>query len=100
VAAIIVDGPQTKNVTTGQSFTLACTATGDPVPNIEWRQNGTFYTIRDPSVIRITPTEELQSTSSVITVTNATTSDTGLYQCVATNVVGNDTWDATVIVQG
>ena len=86
-----MNSPQTKNVTTGQSFTLTCTATGDPVPSIEWRQNGTFYTIRDPSVIII---------SSVITVTNATSSDTGLYQCVATNVVGYDTRDATVIVQG
>ena len=95
-----MNNPQTKNVTTGQSFTLTCTATGDPVPNIEWRQNGTFYTIRDSSVIIITSTDELRSISSVITVTNATSSDTGLYQCVATNVVGYDTRDATVIVQG
>ncbi|XP_065904155.1 cell adhesion molecule DSCAML1-like isoform X2 [Dysidea avara] len=99
VAAVIVDSPQTQNVTAGQSFMLTCNATGYPVPTIEWRQNGTSYTIRDPSVISIIPTDELRSNSSVITVTNATTSDTGLYQCVATNVVGADIENATIIVQ-
>ena len=99
MATVIVDSPQTQNVTAGQSFMLTCNATGYPVPTIEWRQNGTSYTIRDPTVIAITPTDELQSNSSIITVTNATTSDTGLYQCVATNVVVTDIQNATVIVQ-
>ena len=100
MAAVIVDSPQTQNVTAGESFMLTCNATGYPVPNIEWRQNDTSYTIRDPSVMTITPTDGLRSNSSVITVTNATTSDTGLYQCVATNEVDTDTENATVIVQG
>ena len=95
-----MDSPQTQNITARQSFALTCIATGYPVPTIEWRLNGTSYTIRDPSVITVTSTDGLRSNSSVITVTNATTSDTGLYQCVATNVVGTDTQDATVIVQG
>ena len=100
MAAVIVDGPQSQNVTAGQSFNLSCNATGYPVPTIEWRHNGTSYTIRDPSVITITPTDGLRSNSSVITVTNATTSDTGLYQCVATNEVDTDIENATVTVQG
>ena len=78
---------------------LTCNATGYPVPTIEWRQNGTSYTIIGPSLIVIR-TDGLQSNSSIITVTNATTSDTGLYQCVATNVVGTTIENATVIVQG
>ena len=100
VPAVILTSPQTQNVTAGESFVLSCTATGDPVPSIEWRQNGTSYTIRDPSVITITSTDGLRSNSSVINVTNAIASDTGLYQCIATNVVGNDMQDATVVVQG
>ena len=100
MAAVIVDGPQSQNVTAGQSFNLSCNATGYPVPTIEWRQNGTSYTTRDPSVITITPTDGLRSIRSVINVTNATISDTGLYQCVATNVVDTDTQNATVTVQG
>jgi len=100
VPAVILTSPLTQNVTAGESFVLSCTATGDPVPSIEWRQNGTSYTIRDPSVITITSTDGLRSNSSVINVTNAIASDTGLYQCIATNVVGNDMQDATVVVQG
>ncbi|XP_065904165.1 hemicentin-1-like isoform X3 [Dysidea avara] len=99
VAPVIMESPQTQNVTAGQSFMLTCNATGYPVPTIEWRQNGTSCTVRDTSVITITPTDGLRSNSSVITVTNATTSDTGLYQCVATNVVGSDMENATVVVQ-
>ena len=100
MAAVVVDSPQTQSVIAGESFDLTCNTTGYPVPTIEWRQNGTSYTIRDPSVITITPTDGLRSNSSVITVTNATTSDTGLYQCVATNVVDTDIENATVTVQG
>jgi len=98
VAAVIVESPMTQNVTSGESFYLTCNATGYPVPTIEWRQNGTSYTIRDPSVVTII--DGLRSNSSVINVDNATTSDTGLYQCVATNVVDADIENATVTVQG
>ena len=61
--------------------------------------NGTSYIIRDPSVTTITLTEELQFNTSIITVTNATTNDTGTYECVAINVVDIDTQNATVTVQ-
>jgi len=95
-----VDGPQTQNVTVGKSFKLTCNATGYPVPTIEWIQNGIPYTIKDSSVITTILTEQLRSNSSVITVPNATTSDTGLYQCVATNGIDSGIKNATVIVQG
>ena len=99
MVAAIVDSPMTQNVTSGESFYLTCNATGYPVPIIEWRQNGTSYTIRNPSVITIIPIDGLRSNSSVVNVDNATVNDTGLYQCVATNVVGTDTQNVTVTVQ-
>ena len=97
---MIVDSPRAQNVTVGDALILTCSATGSPVPTIEWRQNGTSYNIRDPSVTSITTTDGIQSRSSILNVTNATASDTGLYQCVATNVVNTVTQNATVIVQG
>ena len=100
VAPMIVTGPQTQNVTAGTQFTLTCNATGYPVPSVEWTLNGTSYTIRNSSVVTVMTTGELRSNTSVITVTNAIDSDTGLYECVATNVVNNDTQSATVTVQG
>ena len=98
VATVIVTGPQTQNVTAGNSFTLTCNATGYPVPSIEWTLNGTSYVI-DPSVATITPMERLRSNTSVLAVSNAMVNDTGIYQCIATNVVNNDTQDANVTVQ-
>ena len=99
VAAVIVTGPQTQNVTAGSSFTLTCNATGYPVPSIEWTLNETSYIIRDSSVTTITVTEGLRSNTSDITVTNAMTDDTGVYECIATNRVDTDMQNATVTVQ-
>ena len=98
VATVIVTGPQTQNVTAGNSFTLTCNATGYPVPSIEWTLNGTVNIIDSPVTI-ISIVEGLRSNTSVLAVINAMTNDTGIYQCIATNVVNNDTQDANVTVQ-
>ena len=98
VATVIVTSPRTQNVTAGQSFSLTCNATGYPVPSIEWTLNRTTYNIH-PSVATITPTEGLRSNASVLVVSDAMVNDTGIYQCIATNVVNTDTQDANVTVQ-
>ena len=98
VATVIVTNPQTQNVTAGQSFSLTCNATSYPVPSIEWTLNGTTYII-DPSVATITPTQGLRSNTSTLVVNNSMVNDTGIYQCIATNVVNTDTQDANVTVQ-
>ena len=100
VTSVIVSAPQIQNVTAGQMFVLTCNATGYPVPSIEWILNGTSYIIRDPLVVTFMLIEEVRSNTSVIRVTNSTNSDTGIYECVAANVVNTDTQNATVIVQG
>ena len=98
VATVIVTSPQTQNVTARQPFNLMCNATGYPVPSIEWTLNGTSYVI-DPSVATITPTEGIRSNTSVLVISDAMVNDTGIYQCIATNVVNTDTQEATVTVQ-
>ena len=98
VATVIVTGPQTQNVTARQSFMLTCNATGFPVPSIEWTLNGTSYT-GDTSITTITLTDGLRSNTSNITVTGAVANDTGVYECMATNIVNTDTQDAIVTVQ-
>ena len=96
---MIITSPQTQNVTAGQSFILTCQATGYPVPSIEWTLNGTTYIIADHPVTIINIVEGLRSNTSVLVVSNAMVNDTGIYQCIATNVVNNDTQDAYVTVQ-
>ena len=95
---MIITGPQTQNVTAGHSFTLSCNATGYPVPSIGWTLNGTSYFI-NLLVTTITLTEGLRSNTSILAVSNAMTNNTGIYQCIATNVVNNDAQDATATVQ-
>ena len=97
VGPVIVTSPQTQNVTAGQSFTLTCIATGNPVPNIEWTLNGVPY-VRNYSDTTIIVTG-VSYNASVLEVSNATVNDTGIYQCIATNVVSSDTKDVNVIVQ-
>ena len=99
VGPLIVTSPQTQNITAGQSFTLTCNATGYPVPSIEWTLNGSSYVIRNSSETTINTTEGLSSNTSVLEVSNAMINDTGIYRCIATNVVNNDTQDANVTVQ-
>ena len=99
VGPVIETGPQTQNVTAGQSFVLTCSATGYPVPSIEWTLNGTTYIVADLPFIIISIIEGLRSNSSVLTISDPMTNDTGIYQCIATNVVNNDTQDANVTVQ-
>ena len=94
-----VASPQTQNVTAGQPFILTCSATGYPVPSIEWTLNGTIYITADHPVTIINIVEGLRSNTSVLVVSNAMVNDTGIYQCIATNVVNNDTQDANVTVQ-
>ena len=96
---MIKNSPETQNVTAGQSFVLTCRATGYPVPSIEWTLNGTVNIIADPPVTKINIVEGLWFNTSILVVSNAMVNDTGMYQCIATNVVNNDTQDATVTVQ-
>ena len=96
---MIVTGPQTQNVTAGEPFTLTCSATGYPVSSIEWTLNGTTYIVADLPFIIISIIEGLRSNSSVLTISDPMTNDTGTYQCIATNVVNTDTQDANVTVQ-
>ena len=95
---MIVTGPQTQNVTAGQSFVLICSATGYPVPSMEWTLNRTVNIFNSPVTI-ITIVEGLRTNTSVLTVSNAMTNDTVIYQCIATNVVNGNTQDANVTVQ-
>ena len=99
VGPVILTSPQTQNVIAGQSFTLTCNATGNPVPYIEWTLNRASNGIRNSSETTIKVIEGLSSNTSVLEFSNAMINDTGIYQCIATNIVSNDTQDANVTVQ-
>ena len=75
-------------------MTLFCNATGNPVPTISWTKNGSPVNITDNSRIRFL------KDNKQLTIPNVNRRDSGEYQCVANNSVGNDTSNvAALIVQ-
>lgn len=65
-------------VSTGETFTLSCNATGYPTPKISWRRENNG----------LLPTGGVVAKGNTITIYNATKDDRGIYYCIADNNVG------------
>jgi hypothetical protein len=80
-------------VVEGNTVTLVCNATGDPVPVQTWSQNGNELTSGGRYQISLD--------GRVLTVQGVTEAqDEGEFTCHASNLVGNDSADITLSVQG
>jgi hemicentin len=74
----LVPSSDTVVMVEGEFFTLNCTATGCPTPNVTWTKNGV--------------TASLQSGSTYVLLhpfASLTKEDTGTYQCAVNNGVGS-----------
>ena len=74
--------------TEGNNVTLSCNATANPVPTISW--------IRDGSPVNTTINSRISfvEDNKLLTMTNVSRIDSGEYQCVANNILGNATSNA------
>lgn len=70
--------PAPLQLTAGQVISLSCVASGDPLPTIMWLFNDTM----------IIPSNRVIVNDTFLRVFNTTTSDTGIYTCVAINEAG------------
>ena len=70
---------------------LSCDADGNPVPTISWTRNGSPVNSSDSSTISISPDKKQ------LTITNVNRTDSGEYQCVASNIHGNATSNAATL---
>ncbi len=73
----------------GENVTFQCFAEGNPVPEIRWT--------RTPAVNVI---EATRVRHKYITITGATSTNEGVYICVATNKVGSVTRSVTLTLKG
>ena len=91
---------QTQNE--GDTASLTCQATGEPVPTISWYFNIT--TLSNDSVVNKYEVLEREinttTVSSTLTIMNVQSSDVGTYTCNATNVVSTDTSSGVLTVNG
>ncbi|CAB1314192.1 unnamed protein product [Coregonus sp. 'balchen'] len=87
------DAPQNMSISeatavrVGSSLTLSCHAEGNPRPDTQWKAFGP-----DGQAVIVGQSEEL-------VLTEITLVDSGQYECVASNTVGNITASVNVIVQ-
>ena len=86
----------------GNSVTITCTATGVPVPTINWtRADGitdTRYVMEDTSSSMIV--NDVYQVTRNLTIMNVVSTDSGVYTCTASNVVDTVQSNVTVTVMG
>lgn len=71
----IISNPATQTVNTGNSATLSTSVSGTPPYSYTWYKNGSYYG----------STPSTNSTTDVVSIGSASTSDAGNYYCVVTN---------------
>ena len=111
VISVYPDGQLTYTVNEGNSVTFECTATGIPDPEIIWRKNGMAFNSSVPrvtigsmptivQVMRDSDNETVFEVTQTLTLNTTMDSDSGMYECVAMNNVGQDSSFFELIVQG
>lgn len=73
---------------------ITCTATGYPIPDVVWLNNGSVVNRQIFSSPKATGDGNLFSVSALLVIRR---NDTGVYTCVANNSVGNTTVNITVM---
>jgi Immunoglobulin I-set domain len=88
----IEDGPNEVPATFGSRALLMCDAIGIPKPTVTWKKDGAVIPMASGKYA-------LQRTGS-LQISSVTTTDSGLYECVAENDAGTASREVTLIVQG
>lgn len=84
--------PSSLKWTTTEPIELKCAASGSPVPSLSWLKNGNELSSQDAAKVRY------YEGGAILTISSVTSSDSGMYQCLAENNVGNAQATASVIV--
>ena len=108
VAAPNITAPMEEQqfiITEGSNGSTTCTATGYPVPTVEWQNNdgsslsNNKLVSGSPVNISSTGIGNVTSVSVELMVIGAMRVDTGMYRCSANNSVNSITRNITITVQ-
>ncbi|XP_051797416.1 hemicentin-2 isoform X13 [Acanthochromis polyacanthus] len=83
------EGNSVKEMNLGENVILECIAEGNPAPFIHWNLSSAAN-LKETTVGR----------QKIITITRATSTNAGVYICVATNEVGTVTRSVTLVMKG
>ena len=111
VISVYPDEQFSYTVDEGNSVTFECTATGIPDPEITWRRNEMAFNSSDPRVtignmptiieaMRDSDNKTVFQVTQTLTLNTTMDSDSGMYESVAMNHVGQDSSFFELIVQG
>ena len=91
--ADLLQGPRNKASPVGSSVNFSCVATSEPQHTITWVFNNTAISSGGRYNIENTPN------ISTLTITDIQEVDAGTYSCTVSNIHGNDTASAELVVQ-
>lgn len=100
VGPVLLSSLENQTVISPQNFTLNCTVSGNPLPDITWYKsfNGSNETII--SNVFITEYQGLNTVTSIVMFDNTTAKNMGLYICEANNFVNTARYEVTVDFMG
>ena len=100
---ILLEAPVDTNISLFEDGMLICRARGFPTPEVLWYQNGTRFDVAALGNVNVTAVMMGRTTTSTLTITNATFANSGRYFCSATsidpNVVSVNSSEVDVIVR-
>ncbi|KAG7189813.1 hypothetical protein KM043_017473 [Ampulex compressa] len=76
----IMEGPEDVELNLGDTMTLTCRVSGDPIPQIKW--------MRDSNEIPVDGERYIIREDGALVVSKVTEQDTGEYECVASSDMG------------
>jgi len=83
--------PVTQTVTENQTATFYCSASGNPEPVVSWMKVGGSLAKERAKINENGGSLEIRST---------TYNDSGKYNCTAVSVLGKDSKEATLVIEG
>lgn len=87
---VIKTSPEKKKVKTGANVTLFCDAEANPEPHIFWS--------KDEQLLSFTNRVFLLTDNKTLNIDHIKESDSGIYACIAENILGSDEASAEVEV--
>jgi len=94
-------GGRTNYVKEGENITLRCIGVGHPPPLVQWRKTNGPLSDRSSSTYMLMPTNEGNVTrvTADLIVTKVSRENTGVYECLVSNLLNDVTRNISLIVQ-